>query len=76
MLSDIKDNSQKGKDTASDKAEEMRMLLEAFAKRRDAYEADLDSIQTQIHNINTNVDLAMIDISTDCISQCKTGLWL
>ena len=34
------------------------------------------SVVDQIHNINNNVDLVLIDISTDCIDQCKTGKWV
>ena len=50
--------------------------LDSYKAKRERYLNEMKSVQEQIHNINRDVNLAMIDISTDCIDQCKTGLYL
>ena len=55
-------------------ANNVRELLDAYKERSQGYLNEMSSVQDQIHNINRDVDLAMIDISTDCVDQCKTGV--
>ena len=51
-------------------------LLDSYKKQRRGYLDEILSVQQQIHYINSNVDLAMIGITADCISQCRTGRFL
>ena len=52
---------------------DVREQLDSYKAKRERYLNEMKSVEDQIHNINSDVDLAMIDISTDCIDQCKTG---
>ena len=54
-------------------ASDVASLLESYKQKRQGYINEMSSVVDQIHNINKDVDLALIDISTDCINQCKTG---
>ena len=54
-------------------ASDVNALLDSYKKQRQGYLDDIFSLQQQIHYINSDVDLAMIDITSDCINQCRTG---
>ena len=56
-------------------ANNVQELLESYTQRSQGYLNEMSSVEDQIHNINRDVDLAMIDISADCINQCKTGVY-
>ena len=73
VLSDLESNAKKGRDTAYEMASDVSFLLESYKKQRQGYLNEVSSVQQQIHYINSDVDLAMIDITTDCINQCRTG---
>ena len=73
VLEDIKNHAKKGRETAQEKVDDIRELLDSYEQRREGYSNEMSSVEDQIHNVNGNVDLAIIDISADCISQCKTG---
>ena len=75
VLEDIKNQAKKGRDAAKEMADNVKELLESYTQRSQGYQNEMASVEDQIHNINRDVDLAMIDISTDCINQCKTGAW-
>jgi len=72
VLGDIKNHAKKGRDAAREMANSVEELLNSYKERSQGYLNEMSSVKDQIHNINSNVDLAMIDISTDCIDQCKT----
>ena len=74
VLGDIKNHAKKGRDAAREMANSVEELLNSYKERSQGYLNEMSSVKDQIHNINSNVDLAMIDISTDCIDQCKTGI--
>ena len=73
VLEDIKNQAKKGRDTAKEIANDVKELLESYTQRSQGYLNEMSSVRDQIHNINRDVDLAMNDISTDCIDHCKTG---
>ena len=54
-------------------ANDVASLLDTYKQKRRGYLNEMSSVVDQIHNINKDVDLALIDITTDCINQCKTG---
>ena len=54
-------------------ANDVASLLDTYKQKRQGYLNEISSVVDQIHNINSDVDLALIDITTDCINQCKTG---
>ena len=74
VLEDIKNQAKKGRDAAKEMVNNVKELLQSYTQRSQGYLNEMSSVQDQIHNINRDVDLAMIDISTDCIDQCKTGV--
>ena len=48
-------------------------LLDSHKERYQGHVDEMSSIEDQIHNINSEFDIAVMDISADCIDQCKTG---
>ena len=72
-MSDLEHHAKKGRDTANEVASDVNDLLDSYKKQRQSYLNEISSAKQQIHYINSDVDLAMIDITTDCINQCKTG---
>ena len=54
-------------------ANDVASLLDSYKDKRQGYLNEMSSVVDQIHNINKDVDLALIDITTDCINECKTG---
>ena len=75
MLKNIKRHAKKGRASAKATADDIKDLLDSYKQQRQSHLNEMTSIEDQIHNINGKVDLAMIDISADCINQCKTGKW-
>ena len=75
VLQNIKRHAKKGRASAKETADDIKDLLDSYKQQRQGYLDEMASVEEQIHNINRNVDLAMIDISADCINQCKTGKW-
>ena len=73
VFQDIRDHANQGKQNAQGKSNEVRELLTSYQQRKEGYLNEIKAIQRQIDNINGKVDEAMIGISADCISQCKTG---
>ena len=74
VLDYIKKQAKKGRDAAKEVVNDVREELDSYKKQRQGHLNEMKSVEEQIHNINSDVDLAMIDISRDCIDQCKTGL--
>ena len=72
-MSDLESNAKKGRDTASEMASDVSDLLDSYKKQRQGYLDEMSSVQQQIHYINSDLDLATIDVTTDCISQCRTS---
>ena len=73
VLEDVKKDAKKGRDAANERANDVASLLDSYKQTRQGYLNEMSSAVDQIHNINSDVDLALIDISTDCIDKCKTG---
>ena len=66
-------NAKKGRDAANVVASDVCELLNSYQEQYQGYLHKMTSLQQEIHNSNSDVDLSMIDITADCIDQCKTG---
>ena len=73
-LADVKAQATKGKETAAKKLGETALLLREYTTQHEGHTAEMQRVQKQIQTINSDVDMAVLDISTDCIDKCKTGL--
>ena len=73
VLVDLEKDAEKGRDSAKEVANDVEEILDSYKRQQKGYLDEMDSIQQQIMNINNGVDLSMIDITTDCIDECKTG---
>ena len=74
-LADVKAQATKGKESAAKKLEETTLLLKEYTTQHEGHTAEMQRVQEQIQTINSDVDMAVLDISTDCIDKCKTGLY-
>lgn len=73
MLTDIKTQAQNGRNNAARTADEVKRFLGSYESKRGGYTTEMDSLIKQIRFINSEVDMRVLEISTDCISKCKTG---
>ena len=66
-------NAKKGRDASVKNVKDAKELLAFHKERYQGHVDEMSAIEDQIHNINSAFDLAIIDISADCIDLCKTG---
>ena len=74
-LSDAKTQASTGKEKAATKLSETTQLLEHYRTERQRHQDEMASAQNQIQTINSQIDASVLDISTDCIDTCRTGMF-
>ena len=73
-VSGVQDASAAGKKKADRVVQETTTLLTQTEAEQKGYTTNMGNLLEQIRGINSNIDNSVLDISTDCLDKCKTGI--
>ena len=64
----------KGKETAVKVLSETEKLLKRYETEEAGHNKEMQRIRDQIQMLNSKIDISILDVSTDCIDKCRTGV--
>ena len=63
----------KGKTDAATNLEDVTQEYDAHDDKKTKHEAEMQRVLEQMQDQNSQIDAQVLDITTDCVTKCKTG---